>query len=283
LGQRVRLARRRYWFELWIRQSHSIHSLCRQSGYSYSTLSRIKNYWLDQQPEEKWNYHQVLYLIYDATYFHKEGCLLNLMDGLSRQIIAHRWVRKESYSEAYQWFNDLYKQGLEPSYVTTDGEQSIMRAMRLVWPEAKLQRCLYHLQHEGMRWLRSKPRTEAGRQLRQLLRGLCHIKTIAQRDSFISSYVDWLVRWSDYIKSLPKSVIAYKDLQRTVVLIGNALPDMFYYLEDSKVCSTTNALEAFHSRLKSDYLRHRGLTKEHRISYLNWYCYFKNIQFSNTK
>ena len=39
---------------------------------------------------------------------------------------------------------------------------------------------------------------------------------------------------------------------------------MFYYLEDKQVHSTTNTLEGFHSRLKADYQRHRGLTKEHQ-------------------
>ena len=62
----------------------------------------------------------------------------------------------------------------------------------------------------------------------------------------------------------------------------HALPDMFYYLEDQQVHATTNALEGFHSRLKLDYRRHRGLPKEHRISYLNWYCYFKNQAIINT-
>ena len=30
------------------------------------------------------------------------------------------------------------------------------------------------------------------------------------------------------------------------------------------------------SRLKADYCRHRGLSQEHRLQYLKWYCYFEN-------
>ena len=76
--------------------------------------------------------------------------------------------------------------------------------------------------------------------------------------------------------SLPRINIAFKDLQRTIVLITNAIPDMFYYLKDNQVHPTTNALESFHSRLKSDYQRHRGLIEENKIKYLDWYCYLKN-------
>jgi transposase-like protein len=202
--------------------------------------------------------------------------MLNLMDANNQKIIAHRYIKKESFKEAYPWFMGLEQQGLNPLFITTDGHQSILRAMRLVWPQVRLQRCLYHIQHEGMRWLRSYPKTEAGKDLRTILSGLSKIKTNQERDYFIKSYREWLNKYQRLVLSLPRTTVACKDLQRTIVLINNALPDMFYYLEDPNIHSTTNALEGFHSRLKADYQRHRGLSKEHRISYLNWYCYFKN-------
>ena len=150
--------------------------------------------------------------------------------------------------------------------------------MRMVWPQAGLQRCLYHIQHEGMRWLRTYPKTEAGKGLRGILSGLSRIKSFKERDRFLQSYHDWLRKYQHFVESLPKTTVAYKDLRRTVVLINNAIPDMFYYLQDQNIHSTTNALEGFHSRLKADYRRHRGLSKDHRISYLRWYCYYKNKQ-----
>lgn len=215
-------------------------------------------------------------MIYDATYFHKDGCLLNLMNATDQKIIAHIYVQKESFKDAYAWFTSLRHQGLSPVVMTTDGERSITHAMKLVWPGVKLQRCLYHLQHEGMRWLRTYPKTEAGRELRVILSKLSRIKTTKERDAFIQAYLAWGNKYKESVLSLPHTTIAFKDLRRTMVLINNALPDMFYYLEDERVHSTTNALEGFHSRLKADYHRHRGLTKEHRIQYIRWYCYFKN-------
>jgi transposase-like protein len=215
-------------------------------------------------------------MIYDATYFHKDGCLLNLMDATDQRIISHIYVKKESYREAYPWFSSLKSQGLNPVCITTDGERSTLRALRQVWPETTLQRCLYHIQREGKRWLRTYPKTEAGKHLRMLLSNLCNIKTVKERDFFLQAYHLWLMQYHEFIISLPKNVIAFKDLQRTIALINHALPDMFYYLDDANICSTTNALEGYHSRLKSDYQRHRGLTKHHRINYIHWYCYLKN-------
>jgi len=270
------IARRQHWFRLWVTESCSINLLCQLSGYSRSKLNAIKNHWLGQVPKEQIDYSTVGYMVYDATYFHKDGCLLNLMDATNQKIIAHLYVKKESFKEAYPWFMTLWQQGLTPLFITTDGEQSIMRAMKLVWPQAKLQRCLYHLQHEGMRWLRTYPKTEAGKELRVILSRISQIRTIKERDRFIEEYYIWVNQYKDFVLSLPRTTVASKDLRRTMVLINNALADMFYYLEDRHVHATTNALEGFHSRLKTDYQRHRGLTREHRIQYLHWYCYYEN-------
>lgn len=221
-------------------------------------------------------------MVYDATYFHKDGGLLNLMNAVNQKIIAHLYVQKESFKEAYPWFRYLKQQGLNPHFITTDGERSIIQAMRWVWPQARLQRCLYHLQREGMRWLRTHPKTEAGQELRCLLSQLSRIKTSEERDHFIQAYHGWVSRYRDFVLSLPKTAVACKDLKRTMGLINNALPDMFYYLEDGQVHATTNALEGFHSRLKGDYYRHRGLSKVHRIQYIHWYCYYENAAIINT-
>ena len=261
---------------LWITESCSIKLLCKLSGYSKFKINSIKNYWLEQTPREKLDYDKVKYAVYDATYFHKDGCLMNLMDATNQKIIASIYVQKESFKDAYPWFVHLKCQGFNPRFITTDGEQSILRAMKLVWPQARLQRCLYHLQHEGMRWLRTYPKTEVGKALRIILSRLSSIKTYAARDEFIFQFQSWIHNYKGDILSLPRTQIAFKDIKRTMVLINNALPDMFYFLEDPKIHSTTNALEGFHSRLKADYQRHRGLSKEHKVQYLKWYCYFEN-------
>lgn len=274
--------RRRHWFKLWITESCSIRLLCRMSGYSASKLNKTRKYWLGQMPKEKIDYTNIQYVIYDGTYFHKDGCLLNLMDAVDQKIISHTYVQKESFMEAYLWFMNLKNEGLNPQFITTDGERSITRAMKLIWPSAKLQRCLYHIQHEGMRWLRTCPKTAAGKELRAILSKLSRVKTPQDRDAFIQAYIDWARRYSELVLSESRLTIALKDLRRTMVLINNALPGMFYYLEEKHVHPTTNALEGFHSRLKTDYQRHRGLSKKHRLQYINWYCFFENVAKTNT-
>ena len=198
------------------------------------------------------------------------------MDAKSQNIISAIYTIKEGYKNTSPWFTRLKGQGLNPLYVVMDGEQSVIRAIKTVWPQTKIQRCLWHIQREGMRWLRTYPKTKAGKDLRYLLSTLCAIKTIKERNIFIKKYKNWLAKYDAFVKSLSSTDIAFKDLKKTVVLIKNALPDMFHYLKEPIIASTTNVLEGFYSRLKADYRKHRGLSKKHKIHYLKWYCFYKN-------
>jgi transposase-like protein len=198
------------------------------------------------------------------------------MNAQDQKIIAHTYSAKEGFINTYPWFLSLKQKGLAPQYITMDGEKSVIMAIKLAWPKAKIQRCLWHIQREGMRWLRTYPKTQAGRDLRYLLMTLCRIQSEKERNIFVKQYQKWLRQYKKFVMSLPSSTVAFKDLKKAMTLIKNALPNMFHFLKDPNVHSTTNALESFYSRLKADYQRHRGLTEHHKIHYLNWYCYFKN-------
>lgn len=267
---------------MWVKESYSIRQITQISGYSHSKIKRIKDYWLPLAPKERLDYSQFKYLLYDGTYFHKDGCLINLLNATDQKIISYIYTQKEGFYNVLDWFYRLKEQGLNPTYITMDGEKSVIRAIKAVWPQTKIQRCLYHIQREGMRWLRTHPKTKAGKELRCLLSSLCAVKSLQGRDLFIKSFKSWFKKHKSFISSLPTTVVAFKDLKKTISLINNAIPDMFYYLIDKKVHSTTNLLESFHSRLKADYRRHRGLTRTHRIQYLSWYCYLNNDKKINT-
>jgi len=198
------------------------------------------------------------------------------MDAKTQKIISNIYAIKEGFKSTSPWFEKLKEKGLDPLYIAMDGEQSVMKAVKHIWPKARIQRCLYHIQREGTRWLRTYPKTKAGRELRRLLSMLCSIKSIKERNTFINNYKQWVKKYMKFVRSLPLSNIAFKDLKRTMVLLNNALPNMFYYLKELNIPATTNVLEGFYSRLKADYRRHRGLSQKHKIHYLKWYCFFKN-------
>ena len=205
---------------------------------------------------------------------------MSLMSPEDNKIIAHTYAPKEGFKSTYPWFESLKAKGLNPICVTMDDEQSVMRAIHLVWPFAKIQRCLYHILRQGLSWLRTSPKTQAGAELRAILMRITAIKSFKDRDFFFDLYRQWFLAYQDEIKKLASTTAAFKDLKKTIALIGHALLDLFHYLNNPNIPNTTNRLESFHSRLKADYRRHRGLTKTNKINYLSWYCFFNNSNIS---
>ena len=248
------------------------------SGHSQQKLGLIKNHWLSQEPPSLSQdlYLNAKYLIFDGTYFHKNGCLAILMDYRTKNSLSYIYMDKESYHNVYPMFKDLKEKGLYPKAITMDGHRFVIQAIYDVWPEVLIQRCLYHIQRQGLQWLRVYPKTEAGRELRFILKSITNIKREKDKMVFLSTYSDWYHRYRDLIKKLPRDSIANIDLKKAMGLINNALSNMFHYIDDPFIPSTTNLLENFYSQLKHHYRCHRGLTEKHKISYLKWFCYLRN-------
>ena len=76
-----------------------------------------------------------------------------------QKILSHIYTQKEGCYNVFDWLLKLKDEGLNPDYITMDGERSVIRAMKALYPHVKIQRCLYHRQREGMRWLRTYPET----------------------------------------------------------------------------------------------------------------------------
>ena len=206
---------------------------------------------------------------------------MTLMDATTQMTLSNLYVPKEGFQSTFGWLASLKKRGLDPVAFTTDGERSALRAIAGLWPVIRIQRCLYHIQHEGCRWLRTYPNTQAGKELRRLLLSLTGVRSVKERNQFVASYKAWLGRHRDFVLSLPMNVKSNFDLKRAITLINNALPDMFHYLMDPLIHSTTNALEGWHSRIKRAYRQHAGLSQRHKIQFLKWYSYFENQQKIN--
>ncbi len=199
-----------------------------------------------------------------------------VMDNATARVIGHCYHYRENYACSYGLFAQLKARGLEPSAITIDGNINVIRALKAAWPEITVQRCMAHIQRQGLAWLRRHPKLEASRQLRKILLGIADIRNDQGKQVFISDFIDWEKRYSSFVRELPSRDKVYGDLQRARSLIVHALPDMFHYLDDRNIAATTNRLEGYFSLLKELYRRHRGLSKKHRQNYFAWYIYLKN-------
>jgi hypothetical protein len=199
-----------------------------------------------------------------------------LMDGETKRIITGCYgVSENSEKQLYSFFVPLINRGLNPVSFTVDGSPQVMKIMRKLWPGIIIQRCLIHIQRQGLVWCRNYPKTVSGRRLRDIFLQVTRIRTKEERDRFLELVTQWEQKYGKDIAIQPERGWVFSDIKRARSMLIKALPYMFHYLDDSHIPFTTNGLEGYFSRLKGHYRQHRGLRKKNLEKYFGWYFFYK--------
>lgn len=217
----------------------------------------------------------VKHIIFDGTYFKRTNCLLLVIDK-NGFVLGFDYTNKESYQSCLELFSDLKTQGLNPVTIALDGNTNAIRAVLQTFPKIKVQRCLYHIQRQGLSWLRMKPKSDLGKQLKFLFLKVSSINTVEDKRLFINEFIHILTRYKSEIGRLDNKDKVESDILRAISLIKNAYTNMFHYLENKNIPKTSNRIEGYFSNLKTSYRKHRGIKQENRANYLHWYLYLKN-------
>lgn len=91
------------------------------------------------------------------------------MDALNNTVISGRYgVSENSERQLISFFQPLINQGLQPISCTTDGNAQVIRVIRDLWPGIIIQRCMVHIQRQGLSWCRMYPKTVSARRLRDI-------------------------------------------------------------------------------------------------------------------
>ena len=273
-GLVVRRQRQRIWFEQWLREGYSIRQLSAQSGHGERTLRRVVGYWLNRPPVDRCDLSTHRHLIIDGTYLHgRRGAVVVVMDAATHAVIAGAYGIKEGSAQMGAFCTALVSRGLSPISITTDGHTGLLRVLRTLWPQAILQRCLFHIQIQGLDWCRRKPKRRDARRLAALLQHLLAIDTPPQRDAFLDDLCDWESRYGWRLALQRETGWVTSDLIRARSMIAKAVPDMFHYLDNPAIPRTTSAVEGYYGRLKPLYARHRGLAPPRRTHYFQWFLH----------
>ena len=276
-----RLENRFVWFKKWILERQTFKTLSRDSDLSVDTLQRTFYAYLKQSPKVKILKRYHVHLRMDATYF--EGfCMLCYQDHTDGYTQLIRFTNGEHFDEIKEDLDNLIKLGVQIESITTDGHKSILKAIKKSLPNVLAQRCLVHIQRMCLLWLTRFPRHLAGVELRELILMLLRIKTENDHIYWTAALEQWYQQHKAYLqeKTINEQTGRYwythKLLRRSYFTIKRALPNMFHYLSNPGIPSTTNGIEGFFSHLKNHLDLHRGLTPEHRINFIKWYVYLSN-------
>lgn len=182
--------------------------------------------------------------------------------------------------------------------LVTDGLRGAEDACRETWPDARIQRCLVHVQRNTRTDLTSRPRLEAGRELKKLSDRLTKIHDAEAAAKWGEALNAWHLRWRDFIAERtfarddpanPKASKqewwwTHQELRRCYRRLEKLFRGgkLFAFLDPEltaggPVARTTNRLEGgVNSPLKRMLLDHHGLPEEHMRRACEWVCYMKS-------
>ncbi len=269
------------WFKKWVMERQTYKTLARDSGMSQSSLQRLFKYYLSGAPPLTIRNKQQAHLLIDGTYFPNDLCLILYWDHDIRFTQLYRLTDEERYLEVKEDLENIKTLGIELISITCDGHRALLKAIKKVFPQILLQRCVVHVVRQCKTWLTQHPQSFAAMEFLTIVKQLHLIKTLQQSGLWLTTLWHWEKKHKAFIeekvfKENGRYWYKHKMLRKARYLLHKSIPNLFHYLDNPAVPRTTNRLESFFSHLKDKLRVHRGLTMRHRRNFIQWYLFFQN-------
>lgn len=275
-------------FEKHITSKWAITDIAELYKTSPSTVKRyFTPFWYIQiphTPDPNVVYDQVFL---DGTYM-AGGCLL--IASTDTHVINWRWCKKETKAD----YMELIRPMAAPLIATIDGGQGAITAIKQLWPETAVQRCIVHAYRNVQRLTTLNPRTTHGKAILGIAQNLLKVKTqdeakewMQTLNDFGETYKERLDQKTTYTdaKGHKKQGWKHYRVRRAYYSLLSLCQRklLFTFLEPpegvlhpEKLHSTTNVLEgAFNASVKHLAYLHRGRTPERQRTMVDWWLYRK--------
>lgn len=234
----------------------------------------------------------VVYDVLQIDGFHLRAGWCILVATHQGRTITYQWCSRESQAA----WGALFTRIPEPTVVVCDGGPGMHAALKTHWPNARIQRCLVHLQRNVRTHITTRSKTEAGKALWGLALRLTRVRTQADAAAWMQLLLQWenqflyLTKKRSY-KNQAAEVPAwvrpgqqwwythqrlrsgYQSLQR-VIKAGHLFTFLDPALTELQVPSTTNQIEgATNSQMRLLLLHHRGMPEQHQRRGIEWWLY----------
>ncbi|TCJ98018.1 mutator family transposase [Volucribacter psittacicida] len=210
-----------------------------------------------------------LNIIMDTTFFKRDFGVLVLMDSLTEKVIYHQIVKTEKAIYYQLALNKLIEKGYIIQSITCDGRRGLLKEIF----NTPAQMCHFHLVAMVMRKLRKKHQSQAGKELKIIVKTLKE----SQKHDFFRRLHYWYLKHQDYLnerseKCNEKGYFPYKHKG-----LRGALASIKYYEKylftfekytELNIEKTTNRLEGLFSELKRKLINHNGLSRKRKIMFI---------------
>lgn len=206
-----------------------------------------------------------LIVVADTTFFSRTSGLTVFREPNLKKNV---WWQETVYEKAevyYRGMEHLEEKGLKIKAVVLDGR----RGIRAVFMGIPIQMCHFHQKQIIMRYLTTRPKLEASRELKAVVNTLAS----TNEQKFIKDLSSWYEKWCNFLKqkttdfNTGRWFHTHKRLRAAYRSLKTNLPYLFTYQKcpELNIPNTTNSLDGFFNRLKSLLNVHRGLSPKRRM------------------
>lgn len=238
---------------------------------------RTERFWrIWPMPEFVDEVHRVVFV--DGIYLARD--LVVLIARSEGHVLSWHMARAETKAA----WSALLSKIAPPEMVVTDGGSGFAGAVAEVWPQTRVQRCLWHAFSQVNRHTTSRPRLRAGIELRGLAVDLMHVETLREAEQWRDRFMEWCAFWSDFLEEKTyvdgRAEYTHERLRAArrglATLLNRDL--LFTYLRPELAAEApmprhNNHSESTNRQLRDLMRNHQGMPLDHRIKAVYWWCY----------
>ena len=207
---------------------------------------------------------QSIVAIADTTFFGRSYGLLVVRCPRRKLNLYWQEVNAETPALYQQARQVLEAQGFQITAAVLDGK----RGVREVFRDLPVQLCQFHQIATIRRYLTTRPKLPAGRELREITLALPRLPEIA----FTTQLTQWFERWQEFLRERTYAPdgkrwqYTHRRLRSAYRSLRTNLPYLFTYQRypQLKIPNTANSLDGYFARLKELLRVHRGQTIQRR-------------------
>lgn len=260
-------AARYHLFVVWLTGTKSLTEIAQSRHVSRQTLTAWFQPFRQHDPMPPVPEEHATVLVIDGWYLESRShCVL--IGKTPHAVVFWLFAERETYG-SWRLFCHCVP---SPRVVVCDGQRGMRSAIRDVWPQTRIQRCVMHVFQLATARLTQRPKSDAGQALRVLMHELLLVRTRRKKRRWTRAYRRWRKRYDTFLKERTVGQqpgkkrtwwYTHKRIRSVRALLDNALPELFTYIGHPEIPRTTNHVEGgINSRLSELLYRHRGISLE---------------------
>jgi len=198
----------------------------------------------------------------DATFFGREYGFLVFHD--CQKVIYFKEIKTESVKDFKEGMIALKAANYRILSVTIDGKRGYINNIRKLLGNIPIQMCLFHQKAIIRRYITDKPRSQCGKDLKELMHLICKPKS---HQEFINKFYLLKEKYHGLIHQRNEfGHYKHNALRAAFKSIETNLPYLFTYtdIKNSNIPPTINHLEGLFGHIKERIKIHRGLDKNRK-------------------